>query len=147
MDQPKVTPSSPAPPSPSIDANKKPKKNRRQPPSPEEVLSFYESKCLDPRAASLMAIGDLQSLVLRSSTSPRQDRLAASEELSRKLANLNSRLIVLDMKLNTKPAFPESFAIGIASGAVLNGLPYAFRALSHAWGSVASITASRPPSS
>ncbi|XP_071921867.1 uncharacterized protein [Coffea arabica] len=40
---------------------------------------------------------------------------------SRKLDVINARLLQLDMKVDSKPGYPQSLAIGVASGALLQG--------------------------
>ncbi|KAI0518875.1 hypothetical protein KFK09_006312 [Dendrobium nobile] len=144
MEKPKNPAVARPPPPAAVDDNKQ-NKNKRRPPSPEEVLAFYESQGLDQRAASLKAIEDLQSALLRGAAASRRGRLAPSAELQRKLDNTNTRLAVLDMKLDSKPGYPESLAIGLASGALLHGLTAAFRAISDTWRSVSSATKSRTP--
>lgn len=144
MEQPKSPAAAPPSQSTGADENK-PNKNKRRPPSPEEVVAFYESQGLDHHAASLKAVEDLQSALLRGAAASRRDRLAPVAELQRKLDNANTRLAVLDMKLDSKPGYPESLAIGVASGALLHGLAAALRALADTWRSVASATKSRTP--
>ncbi|KAK8967552.1 hypothetical protein KSP40_PGU011961 [Platanthera guangdongensis] len=151
MEQPKNPTASPPPPPPHYVAagDTKTSKTRRQPPSPEEMIAFYESKGLDRQAASLKAIEDLQSLLLRGADASRRDRLPPSGDLQRKLDNAIARLAILDMKLDSKPGYPESLAIGVASGALLGGLsaalPSALRALGDTWRFVASAANHRTP--
>ncbi|XP_020580567.1 uncharacterized protein LOC110024759 [Phalaenopsis equestris] len=144
MEQPKGLAGRQPPQSASVDETKR-DQNKRQPPSPEEILTFYESQGLDHRAASLKAIEDLQSALLRGAAASRRNRLAPSGDLQRKVDNINTSLAILQMKLDSKPGFPESLAIGLASGALIHGLSATVRALSEAWRSVASVTKSRSP--
>ncbi|XP_072979592.1 uncharacterized protein [Typha angustifolia] len=129
---PTSSPSPPPPPSllPKDNNNKREKKKL---PTAEEVLSHYESQGLDTREASLKAIGELQSLLYKSFTSA-----SSSSSLSRKLDNVNTRLAIVESKLDSKPDFPQSFAIALSSGALLH-------AFSSIWDSVKSATRGSPP--
>lgn len=69
-------------------------------------------------------------------------------ETSRKIDATNSRLAVLDMKMDSKPGYGETFAIGVASGLTLRGIgsvmPHVLGALGQIWSSVRSATKSSP---
>ncbi|GMN31521.1 hypothetical protein TIFTF001_003297 [Ficus carica] len=122
---------------------------KRKLPSPEELISHYESQGLDSREASVKVIEDLQSALFRviSSGRARKDKLLV--DASRKLDSANSRLAVLDAKLDSKPGYPETFAVGLASGLSLKALDSAFPhfvgALCNIWSSVSSLTKDSPP--
>ncbi|PKA57886.1 hypothetical protein AXF42_Ash012425 [Apostasia shenzhenica] len=122
---------------------------RTRPPTPEEVLAYYQSQGLDAQSASLKAIADLQTLLLRGGA--RGGSAASRRDFQRKLDNINTRVAILDMKLDSKPGYPESLAIGLAAGGFLHGLsaalPPALRALADAWRSVTSAATSHPTSS
>ncbi|XP_074562710.1 uncharacterized protein LOC141819271 [Curcuma longa] len=122
-------PSNPVPPLPSaaVDSSATAsKKKRRAPPGPAEVLAHYESQGLSPREASLRAVGELQEL----------------------LYNVNTRLAVLEMKLDAKPGFPESLAIGVVASAFASSVPHVLSGLRSIWDSVRSASggSSPPPS-
>lgn len=112
-------------------------------PSPQDLLSHYESQGLDSRQASLKAIDDLQKLLFRvvsSSRGPKADNKAPPDQPPRRLDAVNGRLALLEMKVDSKPGYAGAFAIGMASGAALNGMgslfPHVLRSLSQIWTSV-----------
>ncbi|MQL86084.1 hypothetical protein Taro_018611 [Colocasia esculenta] len=121
------------------------------PPTPEELVAHYEAQGLDSREASLRVIRELQTVLYRTVASGRgrKDRFMA--DTGRKLDNANTRLAILEMKLDSKPGYPESFAIGVTAGAALQGirgaLPHVVGALGKLWGAVSSATKghSSPP--
>lgn len=120
------------------------KKGKEKLPTPQELISHYEAQGMDPQQASIKVIEDLQKVLFRvvSSSSGRKDRLL-SQQSSRKIDSVISRLAILEMKLDSKPSYPEAFAIGVASGAALKGIgsmmPHLVRAISQAWSAVGSI--------
>lgn len=122
-------------------------KPRKRSLSPEEILAHYESQGLNSREAALQAVGDLQALLysaLPSSRGSKSDRLTADS--LRKLDNANARLAILDAKLDSKPDIGQSFAIGLASGALLRGadavLPHVIGGIRSIWNSVGAATKS-----
>ncbi|XP_008801412.2 uncharacterized protein LOC103715532 [Phoenix dactylifera] len=117
-------------------------KKKRQLPGPEEVLAHYEAQGLGSREASLQAIGELQSLLYKSVVSGRGGK--KDTDSVRKLDTLNARLAILEMKLDSKPGFLPSFAIGLASGAAL---PPILSGLGAMWNAVKIAARSSPPSS
>ncbi|XP_054791287.1 uncharacterized protein LOC129296921 [Prosopis cineraria] len=128
-------------------ASSKPKTpSKRKPPTPQELISHYESQGLDSNAAAVKVIDDLQKALFGviSSGRGKKDRLLADS--SRKIDSLNSRITILDLKLDSKPGYPETFAIGIASGAALKGIgavmPQILGGLAQIWNSVTSATRS-----
>ncbi|XP_020082873.1 mediator of RNA polymerase II transcription subunit 15 [Ananas comosus] len=141
---PSPSPSPPPPPSSSTNGpGKKPKL-----PSPEEVLAHYEAQGLDPRAASLKVIGELQSLLFRALSGRRGKKDRFMADAVRKLDNVNTRLAIAEMKLDSKPSRAEALAIGVAAGALVRGaehvLPHVLGALGALWGSVAASTGASP---
>lgn len=58
-------------------------------------------------------------------------------EASKKIDVVNSRVAIVDMKLDSKPGFVETFCIGIASGAALNGIgnvwPHVVKGFGQIW--------------
>lgn len=117
-------------------------------PTPKELISHYESKGMDTQDASLKVIEDLQKALFRviSSGKGKHDKLLT--ESSRKIDAINNRLTVLDMKLDSKPGYVETFAIGLASGAALKGIgaivPHIIAPLFQIWNSVFTATKSSP---
>ncbi|XWS16597.1 hypothetical protein CRYUN_Cryun34aG0102900 [Craigia yunnanensis] len=125
-------------------------KAKKKIPTPQELISHYQTQGLDSQQASIKVIEDLQNVVMRvvsSNSKSKKDKFLV--DTSRKIDSVNSRLAVVDMKLHSKPGYLESFAIGIASGAALNGigsvLPHVFEGFVQIWSSVR--TATRPSSS
>ncbi|XP_022639402.1 uncharacterized protein LOC106769307 isoform X2 [Vigna radiata var. radiata] len=88
-------------------------------PTPKELISHYESQGMDSQEASMKVIEDLQKALFGvvSSGKGRNDKLLA--ESSKKIDSISNRLTVLDLKLDSKPGYVETFAIGLASGAAL----------------------------
>ncbi|KAK8645773.1 hypothetical protein V6N13_119586 [Hibiscus sabdariffa] len=85
--------------------------------------------------------------VVSSNAKPKKDKFLI--DASRKMDSVSNRLAVVDMKLDSKPGYLETFAIGVASGAAFNGissvLPHVFEGISQIWSSVR--TATKPSSS
>ncbi|XP_028772079.1 uncharacterized protein LOC114738525 [Neltuma alba] len=126
-------------------ASSKPKApSKKKPPTPQELIAHYESQGLDSNAATAKVIDDLQRAFFGviSSGRGKKDRLLADS--SRKIDALNSGLTILDLKLDSKPGYAETFAMGIASGAAINGIgavmPQILGSLNQIWKSVASVT-------
>lgn len=121
---------------------------KRKLPTPKELVSHYESQGMDTQEASFKVIEDLQKAVFGviSSSKGKKDKLL--NESSRKMDAVNNRLTILDMKLDSKPGYVETFAIGVASGAALKGIgaivPHILVPLSQIWNSVTSATKSSP---
>ncbi|KAG6485259.1 hypothetical protein ZIOFF_053793 [Zingiber officinale] len=142
-------PSNPVPPLPSaaVDssaaADESSNKKRRPPPGPAEVLAHYESQGLSPREASLRAVGELQELLYKYAA--KKNRFAT--DYPRKLDSFNTRLAVLEMKLDAKPGFPESLAIGVAASAFASSVPHVLSGLRSIWDSVRSASGGSPPPS
>lgn len=117
---------------------------RRKLPSPQELVSHYESQGLSSHDASIKVIEDLQNALFRIISSGRGKKDKLLVETSRKIDATNNRLAILDLKLDSKPGYAETFALGLASGSVLNGIgtmmPHVFGALTHIWSSVSNLT-------
>ncbi|KAE8699330.1 hypothetical protein F3Y22_tig00110580pilonHSYRG00099 [Hibiscus syriacus] len=125
-------------------------KTKRKIPTPQELISHYQTQGLDAQEASVKVIEDLQNVVMRvvsSNSKPKKDKFLI--DASRKMDSVNNRLAVVDMKLDSKPGYLETFAIGVASGAAFNGissvLPHVFEGIAQIWSSVR--TATKPSSS
>ena len=69
-------------------------------------------------------------------------------ETSKKIDATNTRLAVLDMKVDSKPGFGETFAIGVASGVTLKGIgsvmPHVLEGLAQIWKSFWNVNKSSP---
>ncbi|KAG2410436.1 hypothetical protein LR48_Vigan01g033100 [Vigna angularis] len=117
-------------------------------PTPKELISHYESQGMDSQEASMKVIEDLQKALFGvvSSSKGRNDKLLA--ESSKKIDSISNRLIVLDLKLDSKPGYVETFAIGLASGAALKGIgalvPHILAPLAQILNSVSAATKSSP---
>ncbi|XVF74927.1 hypothetical protein PTKIN_Ptkin13bG0149500 [Pterospermum kingtungense] len=128
-------------------------KAKKKMPTAQELISHYQTQGLDSEQASIKVIEDLQNVVMRvvSSNSKSKKDTKFFIDTSRKLDSLNNRLAVVDMKLDSKPGYLQTFAIGIASGAAFNGissvLPHVFEGLAQIWSSVATATKSSSSSS
>ncbi|KAJ8634486.1 hypothetical protein MRB53_008753 [Persea americana] len=118
---------------------------RKAPPSPEELVAHYESQGVDPKEAPLKVIEDLQSVIIRVIGSGRGSKDKFMANTTRKLDNINTRLAVLDMKLDSKPGYPQALAIGVSAGATVGLLPYLATALAQMWDAVRAV--GRRPSS
>ena len=121
---------------------------KRKLPTPKELISHYESQGLDSQEASMKVIEDLQKALFGviSSGRGKKDRLLG--DTSRKIDAINSRVAVLDMKVDSKPGYAETFAIGVASGAAFTGIkavmPHVLGGIAQIWNSVTNATKSSP---
>lgn len=117
-------------------------------PSPQELISHYESKGLESQEASIKVIEDLQTALYRviSSGRGRKDKLLANA--SRKIDATNNRLAILDMKVDSKPGYAQTFAIGVASGLTLKGMgavfPHVLSGIAHIWNAATTLTKQSP---
>ncbi|KAK7399622.1 hypothetical protein VNO78_10808 [Psophocarpus tetragonolobus] len=117
-------------------------------PTAKELISHYESQGMDSQDASMKVIEDLQKALFSviSSGKGKHDKLLT--ESSRKVDAISNRVTVLDMKLDSKPGYVETFAIGLASGAALKGIgalvPHILAPLAQIWNSVSTATRSSP---
>ncbi|KAK4373799.1 hypothetical protein RND71_004476 [Anisodus tanguticus] len=124
------------------------KKVTRKLPSPKELVSHYESQGMDSQEASFKVIDDLQGALFRVISSYRNDKNRnnnrnMSSETSRKLDVINARLLGIDMKVDSKPGYPQTLAIGLASGGLLQVLPRVVDSVVKIWNSVRSATNSK----
>ncbi|CAK9146125.1 unnamed protein product [Ilex paraguariensis] len=133
---------------------------RKKLPNARELIAHYESQGMETQEASVKVIEDLQNVLFRVVTSNRGGKNNGGNgnkkgnsmaEISRKLDVINVRLVNLEMKVDSKPGYPESLAIGVASGAVLRGiggvLPHVAGAFGQIWNAVRSATKINPSSS
>ena len=122
---------------------------KRKLPKPEELISHYESQGLDSREASVKVIEDLQAALFRVISSGRGKKDKLLLDASRKIDSANSRLSILDMKIDSKPGYGETFAIGLASGLTLKGIssvfPHVLGAFGQIWNSAKNVTKDSPP--
>ncbi|XP_073309654.1 uncharacterized protein [Primulina huaijiensis] len=99
----------------SEDSKSKKKKSGRMP-SPQELVSHYEKQGMENQQASLKVIQDLQTALFRMITANRTRKPADS-----KLDAVHSRLLNLEIKLDSKPSYPQALALGVASAGIWNG--------------------------
>lgn len=99
----------------SEDSKSKKKKSGRLP-SPQDLVSHYEKQGMENQQASLKVIQDLQTALFRMVTANRTRKSSDS-----KLDALHSRLLNLEMKLDSKPSYPQALALGVASAGIWNG--------------------------
>nr|XP_043617918.1 uncharacterized protein LOC122589667 [Erigeron canadensis] len=92
---------------------------RKKLPSPREMVAHYESKGMQPHEASLKVIDDLQNLLFKVVTTNKNAPATKEQELERTLGRLES-------KLDSKPGFPQTLAIGFLSGAIFPQLANIF---------------------
>ncbi|KAK2653119.1 hypothetical protein Ddye_012975 [Dipteronia dyeriana] len=118
---------------------------RKKPPTTQELISHYKTQGLDQEQASIKVIEDLQSVLFRviaSNSKNKKDRLVG--DTSKKIDVINNRLAIVDLKLDTKPGYGETFALGVASGAALNGIgsvwPHVLKGLGQIWSAVRTAT-------
>ncbi|MCD7457588.1 hypothetical protein HAX54_035446 [Datura stramonium] len=128
--------------------NESSKKVTRKLPSPRELVSHYESQGMDSQEASFKVIEDLQGALFRVISSSRNDKNRnnirnVSSETSRKLDVINARLLSLDMKVDSKPGYPQTLAIGMASGGLLQVLPRVADSVVQIWNTVRNATNSK----
>ncbi|CAI0410035.1 unnamed protein product [Linum tenue] len=101
--------------------------------------------------ASMKVIEDLQNVLFRvvSANSSKAKKDKAAVDASRKIDVVNSRVAVVDMKLDSKPGYLGAFGVGIASGVALRGvekvLPNVLEGIGQIWSAVGSVT--KPPTS
>ncbi|CAN4094887.1 unnamed protein product [Withania somnifera] len=124
------------------------KKVTRKLPSPRELVSHYESQGMDSQEASFKVIEDLQGALFRVISTSRNDKNRnndrnVSSETSRKLDVINARLLSLDMKIDSKPGYPQMLAIGVASGGLLQVLPRVAESFVQIWNTVRNATNSK----
>lgn len=117
------------------------KQKSRKFPTPTELISHYQKRGLEPAEASVKVIEDLQNALVRvvssSKNASSKDKLVTD---ARKIDAINGRLAVVDAKLETKPGYVETFVLGLASGATLNGIsavwPHVTRGIAQVWSAV-----------
>ncbi|XP_021762003.1 uncharacterized protein LOC110726794 [Chenopodium quinoa] len=146
MEQPQIPNSSTSsppqqPPSTTKDsATNSGKKQKLKLPTPQELITHYESQGMNSNEASIKVIDDLQQMLFRVVTSGRGKKDKFMAEASRKLDTANTRLAIIEMKLDSKPGYPESVAIGVTSAVVFRGVaavwPQLVSAASSLWNSV-----------
>lgn len=121
---------------------------KRKLPTPKELISHYESQGMDSQEASIKVIEDLQKALFGVISSGRGKKDKIFVETSRKVDAVNNRLTILAMKLDSKPDYAQTFAIGLASGAALKGigvvLPHLLGPLAQIWNSVTNATKYSP---
>ncbi|GAB2302856.1 hypothetical protein Dimus_036851 [Dionaea muscipula] len=118
-------------------------------PTPQELISHYESQGLETQEAAIKVIDDLQRVLFRTVTSGRGRKDKSMAEVSKKLDNVNTRLAIVEMKLDSKPGYPGFLALGVLSAASFRGIasvwPHVAGAAAHIWNSVRGSTTSSAP--
>lgn len=104
------------------------KKNMKKLPSAKEMVAHYESKGMDTQEASLRVIDDLQNLLLKVVAVNN-----SKNKEKRSYSNVDEVLKRMESKLDSKPGYPQSIAIGFLSGGVA-------ASVTHIWNSVRSST-------
>ncbi|XP_031500688.1 uncharacterized protein LOC116264538 [Nymphaea colorata] len=141
---PPPPPPLPSPPTPSPPPMQKEESQKRKPPTPQELVAMYEAEGLDHKEASLKVIRDLQTILYRVTGTGRNKKDKFMVETARKLDTVNTRLAILEMKVDSKPGFAETLAIGVAAGGLLRGIgnaaPHVMTAFSQMWSSVKNST-------
>ncbi|XP_071687928.1 uncharacterized protein [Rutidosis leptorrhynchoides] len=99
------------------------------------MVAHYESKGMQPQEASLKVIQDLQDLLLKVVVTNKKNYN------NHKPDDVATTIRRLESKLNSKPGYPQTLAIGIVSGAVFHILPQVAASVANIWNSVNS---SRP---
>ncbi|KAI3977825.1 hypothetical protein MKX01_036665 [Papaver californicum] len=113
---------------------------KRPIPTPEELISHYESKGLEKNEASMKVIEDLQNVIFRilSSKGGKKDKFMAKS--SRMLDTVNTRLNILELKLDSKPNFGQTLGIGVVAGGIGSVIPHVFGAIGQIWSYVRNST-------
>ncbi|EOA36658.1 hypothetical protein CARUB_v10011947mg [Capsella rubella] len=135
----------PATPNTAEESKAEQKQKSKKFPTPTELISHYQKRGLEPAEASVKVIEDLQNALVRVVSSSRnqssKDKLVTD---ARKIDAITGRLAVVDAKLETKPGYVETFVLGLASGAALNGVnavwPHVTRGIAQIWSAVKSGT-------
>ncbi|KAJ4957835.1 hypothetical protein NE237_024946 [Protea cynaroides] len=152
MKQPAISSALPSSPSSSpsrstfSSMDKEAQKRRQKMPTAQELVAHYESQGLETKEASMKVIEDLQNVLVRMVNSGRGTKDKFLAESSRKLDTANTRLAILEMKLDSKPGYAESLAIGVASATIVRGtagvFPHVLGAVGQIWNAVRSTTKS-----
>ncbi|KAM7253837.1 hypothetical protein ACFE04_031519 [Oxalis oulophora] len=127
----------------------RPSPKLKKSPTPQDLVTHYTEQGLDSQAASFKVIEDLQNVLYRmiSSNSSRNKKDKILTDASMKMDNLNSKLGLLNMKIDSKPGYAGVFVIGVASAATLDGvkavLPSVFQGVAQIWGAVRGATTSK----
>ncbi|KAF9590226.1 hypothetical protein IFM89_032004 [Coptis chinensis] len=116
------------------------KKGPPQIPTPKELVSHYESQGMETNEATMKVIEDLQNVLVRvvSSGRGKKDKLMA--ESCRKLDTAITRLAILELKMDSKPGYGESLAIGVVAGGFVRGIGSVVGAVGDMWNAVRSCT-------
>lgn len=132
----------------SMNMNQNPNRNRsgggggRRMPSAEELIKHYESQGMDTKQASVKVINDLQKALFRLITT--KGKNPQQQQPGVELDVIKGRLMSMDMKLDSKPGYPQMLGLGVASSAVFRGLEtWAFPQVANIWNAVRSTTNSK----
>ncbi|KAM7476183.1 hypothetical protein LguiB_023426 [Lonicera macranthoides] len=101
---------------------------------------------MNQQEASVKVIQDLQNVLFRVVSADNKKSKSSSMSMSMsEVEMVKSRLLRLEKKLDSKPGYPQTLAIGVASGALLQGIGHLSSAFAHIWDSVRSATSSSRP--
>ncbi|KAF8407351.1 hypothetical protein HHK36_006479 [Tetracentron sinense] len=144
MEQPATLNTVSPTPSPSSPSKKKEPQSQKKTklPTPQELVAHYESQGLDNKEASMKVIEDLQMVLFRLVGSGRGKKDKFMAESLRKLEKSSTRLAILELKMDSKPGYGESLAIGVASGGICSVFPHVVGSIGQIWGAVRSSTKS-----
>ncbi|KAF5177949.1 ribosomal protein-like protein [Thalictrum thalictroides] len=76
---------------------------------------------METNEALMKVIEDLQNVLVRVVSSGRGKKDKFMVESSRKLETVHTRLAILELKLDSKPGYGESLAIGVVAGTLVKG--------------------------
>ncbi|KAI3962945.1 hypothetical protein MKX01_029756 [Papaver californicum] len=110
--------------------------HKRPIPTPEELISHYESKGLEKNEASMEVIEDLQNVIFRILSLKGGKKAKFMAKSSRMLDTVNTRLNILELKLDSKPNFDQTLGIGVVAGGIGSVVPHVFGAIGQIWSSV-----------
>ncbi|KAK9734126.1 hypothetical protein RND81_04G116600 [Saponaria officinalis] len=130
MEPPNFSNSSPTKPN-----NNSTKKTTPKLPTPQELITHYESKGMNSQEASIKVIDDLQNALFRVVSSTNKGKKNGGDT-SRKLDLLNARLAIVEKKLDSKPGFVGSFGIGCATATAFRGVAAVWPQVVGVWNSV-----------
>lgn len=109
-------------------------------PSPQELVTHYENQGMNTQEASHKVIQDLQGALFRVISANRGRKGGDSPEVaSAKLDAIHARLVQVEMKVDTKPSYPQALGIGVASVGLWSGV-------CQVWSAVKRVTSYSPDS-
>ncbi|GLJ10528.1 hypothetical protein SUGI_0129810 [Cryptomeria japonica] len=98
---------------------------------------MYEAKGLSSTAASHQAILDLQKVLSKVVSQVRTSPTRRNEAFK---SDINTRLAILEMKVDSKPGIGQMLGLQVAATAIVQTAPHVFRAVGNMWSSVRNST-------